>query len=265
MKSKKEDSLDSVEPWDIHISDSDVKKVYKGNNLVSQIYKQKQGLYYDDIVTDKLLALYDIPHITHSSTILTDVSGNGNNASMTGFNLDSWQVDGSLRFNGTNNLITTPLFQDTIFNNQKGASIEVIIKVDSKINYRGIWGKHYPATGIMSEFNNNTFAWGFFDGTENKFDRINATAIPNNYIHLIFTYDRNMIKLNLNGSLLSNKTIGIVNNIKHDNICLGVGNPITATNPYFLGNVKLFSIYEKALSVDEVSQNYNAYLGSGYL
>jgi hypothetical protein len=198
------------------------------------------------------------------STTWTDSSGKGNNATMANFNNDSYQIDGSLKFNGSNTLVTLPFTQRQAIVN---GSLEFIIKYGTLANYRGWFGDHNAATGTNLQFlvqNTDTkIDIGFYDGVgvTNMFE-VTTKATFNNYTHVVFTYNNNIIRLYINGVLFGSKTIG-AKTIATTSLFLG--RSLVGSGRYCDGNLRLCNVYNKVLDQSEVTENYNKFVKEGRL
>ena len=90
--------------------------------------------------------------------------------------------------------------------------------------------------------------------TQNASVSINEYAgasFVNNYGHVVLTYDGSTIRMYLNGSEVSNKTVTLANNYSNYSIGRGINN-------YAQLDVKTLKVYNKALTAAEVLQNFNA-------
>ena len=222
-----------------------------------RIWRKKQS--------SSVIADYDMVQQTNKSTsILTDFSGNNNHASMTGFSSGSWLAGGGLKFDGSSTLISTPINQADIFNNPDGASIEAVLDYGTKSNYRGVAGALATVENNDLVFlqRSNSMQVGFFSGGYSTFS---DTLIPNDYFYFAMTYDRTNIISYLNNSV--NTTYNRPNiNVRDDTICIGKcgANPQTYVR-YMDGRIKRFRIHNKALSSQEILDNYNGFVSGGYL
>jgi len=90
--------------------------------------------------------------------------------------------------------------------------------------------------------------------TQNASVSINEYAganFVNNYGHVALTYDGSTIRMYLNGSEVSNKTVTLANNYSNYSIGRGINNYANLT-------VKALAVYNKTLTAAEILQNYNA-------
>lgn len=81
---------------------------------------------------------------------------------------------------------------------------------------------------------------------------VDQSASVNSWSHLVATYDGSTLKLYRNGTLAS--SVSSTGNITNATTSLTIGN---RGGQYFTGSIGKVTIYNRALSVSEVNQNYN--------
>jgi len=174
---------------------------------------------------------------------------NKDHAVLRGFSLDSYQSDGSLKLDGVNTVITTP-FNQTIFNGSNGAGYESIVKYGDLIHFDGLFGDHFSdldGVGLRAEDQSNLCL--VVSGGLVRFNIDN-----NKYVHLVITYDRVVNRAYINGVL-----VGSTNNPNRtiSSRPILIGRSMNISGCYMNGNIKEFNIYNRALTPQEITANFN--------
>ena len=95
----------------------------------------------------------------------------------------------------------------------------------------------------------------FFSGSSNANTRVYSESdLLNKWSHIVVTYDGTNLNIYRNGSLASPSTS--TGNITNTSKALEIGRRGTAS--YFTGKLTGQKIYNKALSLSEIQQNFNA-------
>jgi len=216
------------------------------------------------IVTDGLVLCLDAGNTKSypgSGTDWSDLSGNGNNGSLTNGPTYSSDDGGSIVFDGSDDHVTftsNPSLTDQI-------TIEVWVKLNSTSATNGwICGRErsyrllYASNSfgwVCATDNNDWYTTGTFIGA-------GSVAPHTNTYQVVVTYDGSNNKIYVNGTL-RNTASSISGNIKDVN------------NPYYImrdganvgdidygkGNLYSHKLYNRALTASEVAQNYNALRG----
>lgn len=224
------------------------------NNMVidnQMIWKLQQQQH------PNLIASYDVRNHGTGYTQFLDSSGNNNHASMSGFSATSWLSDGSLKFNGVNTFITTPLNQN-IFNGSNGATYEFIVKLGTATSYRGLFGDHTTSVdGVACQWDSTNLCT-YFASRGFRLD-VASSILGTGYIHLSFTYERTQFTILLNG-----EPVAVRNDTNNSpNRPIIVGRSQAASDRYMGGNLKLANFYNKALTQSELLANYNRFVKEG--
>jgi len=209
-----------------------------------------------------LLGSYDTRNRGTSNSLFLDSSGNNNHATMSGVTNSSWLADGALKFNGINSLITTPISQN-IFNNPNGGTVEIILDFGSREDLRGVAGDGNKGdfSLLFMQCYGNVVESGFV--SRPRIIITQSSALVNGYAHYSFTYDRNMSRFYTDAVLKgsrSDNNLTILNNP----ILIGAG-ALTNPNCFSNGKMKLFNIYNKALTQQEITNNYNHFVNEKLL
>mgnify|MGYP001179886965 CR=1 FL=1 len=222
--------------------------------------------YNPRIVTDNLVLCVDAANTKSypgTGTAWTDISGNGNNITLSssGISYDSTDGGGSIVFDGTDGKGSNSLSIDNIDDN--GGSLEVWCKITDTTGYRHIagWRSSNESFFMLLLFNSgNMEARTTYGGTNvDLTPTYDASFWANNWSHIVLTLDRsdNKTRFYLNGSLVatSSSTIGSIgtNNLFE---LMKTANLSSATAGGKLSQVRVYS--GKALSAAEVKQNYDA-------
>jgi len=215
------------------------------------------------IVTDGLVLCLDAGNAKSypgSGTSWTDLSGEGNNGTLVngvGYNGSN---GGSLSFDGTNDYIDLPssfAFGTSTF------SIECWVKADT---LSGIDAIYYSQSSNISGFygvGHNSNGDGFFLSDFNGSTRVStvfgSNAVVDTWYHLVF------LKNASNQYVVYRNTVAsTTNNIS--TLSLTSADPRIGYNPasaaeIWDGNISNFKIYNKALTAEEVQQNFKALRG----
>ena len=193
-----------------------------------------------------------------SGTTWTDLSGNGNNGTLTNGPTFSSANRGSIVFDGTNDYVScgnAANLQITI-----GTISAWIRPTVGNSSYRGILVKQ-SAWGLFLYGNNFiTYDWG------NNARRDNGTVLSNNiWYHTAMTFTETIGTPSNNAILYVNAISVLTTTVKNSNISsqdvvLGTGGS-TPNGQELYGNIASAQVYNRVLSASEVLQNYNATKG----
>ena len=172
------------------------------------------------IVTDNLILYVDAANTKSypgTGTAWTDISGNGNNITLSssGISYDSTDGGGSIVFDGTDGKGSNSLSIDNIDDN--GGSLEVWCKITDTSGYRHIAGwRGSNATFYMLLLLNDGRVEARADGAGSNVDIVTSdygtSFWANNWNQIVLTLNRsdNKTRFYLNGSLVdtSSSTVG---------------------------------------------------------
>ena len=192
-----------------------------------------------------------------SGNTWTDISNNGNNGTLTNSPTFNSSNKGNIAFNGTNNFINTSY---TLPNTNYTISIAFKINVFSTTYNRGIFstfstsnfnGIYFADSGSQSISTSNMWFWA--DG--NSLYRIPYIFATNTWYFVAFSIINGEIYVYINGGLVYQVT----NTTTHQNtLNLGISR---FDQNYLNGNISLAQVYNRALSANEILQNYKALKG----
>ena len=221
--------------------------------------------YYGGIVINGLILDLDAAKLDsypRTGTSWRDVSGNQNNGILiNGPRFDSGN-GGSIVFDGTNDYVNC------------GNSINLRISVGSI----STWFKRTgDGTRVGEIFIHNQSGISPFGGFEMYIDRTtkkigmtirnsnnNAQSIISNssittglWVNIVGVFDGSTVSIYLNGTQDVN-VISTISSLGSTTQVLGIGAAISDSTYNFKGNIAQTSIYNRALSSQEILQNYNA-------
>jgi hypothetical protein len=200
-----------------------------------------------------------------SGTIWYDRSGNGNNGTLiggVGYNNSNVK---SLIFDGANNRIDCGTSFPSVISGTNSFSIECwVYPLNTQPTYSDIWGNHTePVVGIVMQQNAsilNQYSWGWGNGVSwasSGFSNF-FNLIAFKWNHLVAIRNGSSVQTYLNGNLIdaTSNSSSILSNSSF-NFQIGTGYNLGSSR-YFNGNISNFKIYNRALSAQEILQNFNA-------
>jgi Concanavalin A-like lectin/glucanases superfamily len=189
-----------------------------------------------------------------SGTVWTDVSGQGNNGTLVNAPTFSSANSGSIVFNGTNQYAAGSI---PTINSWSMCLWYLSTDISSQAVFYPFSGTTTASgLGFGGTFDASTVnRWYFFDGTTASFSSPNTAVTTNVWYNLVVTKSSTTYSLYTNGTLSLNAT--------------GVDLSLTQYNLgrrgngewYAQGNIAQASIYNRALTADEVNQNFQALRG----
>jgi hypothetical protein len=163
---------------------------------------------------------------------------------------------GSFTFDRTNDYIAIP--DNSLLNNFTNMTLEVVVKyttTDSQI-FAQKWNYTLGNDGYTLEILNSAIVAACYSAG-NTYISVPISGYPiNNIYHMIFTLSGNTQTLYINGVSVSSISGGSVPNISGTTFTIGNRSNLSGT--YFGGNVYQTKFYNRALSAQEIKQNYNA-------
>jgi|TARA_B100000085_G_scaffold193860_1_gene177748 hypothetical protein len=217
------------------------------------------------IITNNLLMHVDAGNsfsYSGSGTTWTDLSGNGNNITLSssGISYNSTDGGGSIVFDGTNGQGTSSI---NITNMNTGGSLEIWCKITDTSGYRHIGGWRGSTSQFYMLLLSGTgemearAKWSSAAYTDIVTSDYGTTFWANNWNHIVFTNTtNNSSRFYLNGSFVSASPSG-VGSFPSNNLfeLMKTANLSIATAAGRLSQVR---VYSDTLSDSEVTQNYNA-------
>jgi len=233
------------------------------------IYNTPQGIQYridnNLYVTDGLVLYLDAGDSNSypgSGTTWFDLSGNGNNGTLTNGPTYSSNNLGSIVFDGVNDYVSV---SPTSINSNITNSITLNcwVKVNST-SYQVIGGGQDSAgVRYTASFNSNASlnTYGFdLESTSGqvRLESSSNSLILNSWVNLVGTYDGSTAKFYLNNSLVDTDNGTSGNIVDFDNIIFGMD---ISSLRYLNGNIAQVQIYNRALTQQEVQINFNIFKG----
>jgi hypothetical protein len=215
-----------------------------------------------NIITDGLVLALDAANTKSypgSGTTWTDLSGNGNNGTLvngTEYNSGNW---GSLTFDGTNDYVDCG--NNSILDVGNNITANAWFYVNSNSSYQPIVSKVLSDYSLGWEFaNSNGFIRLTFRPSSTQVNlSIGGLLVIGNWYMGTMTYDNTTARIYLNGVQVGSTTSGgpvTLNSTQP----LQIGTRGIPSN-WYNGNIAQVSIYNKALTPQEIQQNYNALKG----
>lgn len=211
------------------------------------------------IITDGLVLSLDAADINSypgSGTSWFDMSGNGNNVSLTGTTFSSIN-GGILTFNGSSDYgsITTM----TNLNNQFSSN-EAWVKYANPLSSANehIIGRGNTSAGTFNilKSSSNLFSADIRNST-NVQTTITGTTIPStNWVQITSTYNGTTFAIYINGVLENSTSLSSTINTG-GTLSINIGRNTNAAG-YLNGSIAVARIYNRGLTATEVFQNYNA-------
>lgn len=237
---------------------------------------------FGQIVTDGLvlcLNASDRNSYVSGSTTWNDVSGRGNNGTLTNGPTFNSANGGSIVFDGSNDQVNCGDID--LLGGATSATWEVWFKVTSINNssyWKSLittWNDGDTGPGHTWLFDTRYASWSFwvrFVGDNNDYPITNFEGgsgrndfVPNTWYQMVGVFDSSQpnsskMKIYINGNFISSYNAGgsttIANKTANERLKLGVDRDVAAP---FDGNIAIVRIYKnKGLSETEVKQNYNA-------
>ena len=225
---------------------------------MSVIYINPYSLAAAGIVTSGLVLHLDAgdpASYPGSGNTWTDLSGNGNNGTLTGFSGSFYDSanGGSLVFDGGNDY--APIGTSSFPFGASAGTISLWAKTDTITGgFRSLvaYGTPDIPKARFMAIENTTYFFGGY-GSD-----ITATGVPlNTWFNMSGVYTGTNALLYVNGALVAGPTAKTWNTVSS---LATIGRQLGST-AYWDGNLSQLCVYNKALSATEVLQNYNALRG----
>ena len=206
------------------------------------------------IVTDGLVLYLDAANpksYPGSGNTWSDLSGNGNDGTLV--NGPSFQQN-FFQFDGSNDIVNTPLVLESPVD--ESVTFEIIFKYNSTGNFKGLMGaSSYQSSGFsVGIMGNNQLRWTY-NGSNVSYEpefTYNCSVISFG----TFIFNGRNLRAYRNTSLVNSSTAGF-DAIKNTSTIQIADNRQSGWGP---SQIDLYctKVYNRALSEDEIKQNYNA-------
>ncbi len=205
---------------------------------------------------------------TAKTSTLIDLSGRGITGTLTNGPTYSSANGGSIVFDGTNDYIEIPNNNLYKFSNTQAFSLNLWVRCTATSGAPVMFafaltsGRGYYFTIDVNLLRTNAFFFDYWDGSSYRGIQGNNNSITmNTWVMLTATSSTNSVndmKVYQNSVLTSytNRGTGIPNTIDYNTLSMKIG--ARGDGGYFTGNIAQVSIYNRALSATEISQNFNA-------
>ena len=192
-----------------------------------------------------------------------DLTDNGNNATASGAPStdDTNTPIRSIAFDGTNDYFTVTA-NETSLSFKGGQTVCVLSYHTFTSGRRVIWDQAYGGYGTWTHESgaNINYYHGSNGGNASSYvSRNSSTTTRSSWNYLVCSRDTTNVKWYINGSLTASGTApyGTLTNTTTNDIRIGLG----YTSTYWIGNMVFVHAYNRGLTAEEVSQNYNAMKG----
>ena len=230
---------------------------------VLQNYNATKGTFHG-LATSGLVAHYDASDTNSypgTGTTVTDLSGNGNDATFVNGPTFTTDTGGAFVFDGTNDRITAPGSTDFAFGTGDH-TFEVWFRPHGvATTYEGLVTTLYYTSpqGASLGTNNQGYITYATDFQANSTWNPNSTGVrwaANVWQHLVVTRENGDVKHYLNKSQIGTTKTNTVDFSSNNGLTLGT----VYVNGYsaYDGDIGEARVYNRALSVAEIENNYNA-------
>ena len=206
-------------------------------------------LWVDGFQLEKASSASSLNSISNTNgTTWTDLSGNGNTGTLTNGPTYSSANGGSFVFDGTNDYVNAPLTKSATCTFSCWARTTTLAGSGPMLFNAGPNG-----VGPDLFFYLGNIYWNTWDGAGNPFATTPASVTDGNYHYYVVVNDASSnTKLYYDGNLLGTAAYRTAAN--NTNLTIG-----GTTDTYMRnGNISNFSIHNRALTAQEVQQNFNA-------
>ena len=228
---------------------------------------------YENIVTDGLVLHLDAGRAESfggDGTTWRDLSGNNNNGTLVNGVGFSAEDGGSLEFDGVNDRVVVPTNDGF---GQINSSPTISLEMWANLNRKSGGGTQFQQVAgfrtakfefffLLLDLSGSSVSTEARITTKNTYYDINVnyTTFFNSWTHIVFTANSNRTDLYLNGSLVgSNTNVSGEFGATSGNFIIGM-HPDNIEFPT-KGNIGSTKVYNRALTAQEVLQNYNALKG----
>jgi len=216
---------------------------------------------YPSIVTNGLVLNLDASFVSSypkTGTTWTDLSGNGSNGTLLNGVSYSGTNYGSLVFDGTNDSI-----QVTTSSTLQLTGLTINIWYNSAVSSNTALTFPTSGSAFILHFRGAGFYLTASDGSVSGYLAWNSptTNLPaNQWLMLTATWDGSTMKLYYNSTKQTSELSfsGGVNNRLNNISAINIGTFFNSSQPWANGNIMSYSLYNRALSQEEITQNYNA-------
>lgn len=223
---------------------------------MSLIYINPYTFAADGIVTDGLVLHLDAGQSASypgSGTTWTDLSPSGNNATLTNGPTYSSADGGSIVFDGSNDY--APIGQSGFPTGSSAGTLSTWVKSDVTSGFRFIvsYGSPNVNSARFLGMNGTTYLFGGY-GNDITFSGL----VSGVWFNMVGIYNGTNASMYINGTLVAGPTSKSWNTSANQTAQVGRQ---TNGNEYWDGNISQVTIYNRAITAAEVTQNFNALRG----
>jgi hypothetical protein len=211
-----------------------------------------------DIIEDGLVLCLDAGNkksYPGTGTTWTDRSANGYSGTLLNGSTFSSDNRGSIVFDGANDRVNIGASATDLVDNGYAFSICAFVKPNFSNEQRMIFG-NANSSRFYIETLQNVFHWGI-GGFQNS-STSQASYQANRWYNYCVTYDGNSIARGYLDGVLSDVTQNVTS-VVYGGTNLYVG--VWQSNLYWKGSIANISVYNRALTADEIRRNYEATVG----
>jgi hypothetical protein len=255
----------------VKLGSSAVDKIYLGS---TQVWPTESEYSAPNYVSSGIQVYYnpeDPSSYSGSGSTITDLSGNGFNATISG----ATHSTNSFSFDGTNDFIYTADMYSA-FNANRNITVEVW--------YNPTWTQPNEGGTVVSETNNTAFdnwhyamieherapfgglAYDYAGIWTGSLTPVNPNGTTTGWRQVVLSYDGTTARSYLNANtakevVLSRAVPWDEGNVNSFMIVLGHGDETQQSGSgqnYFKGNIGILRVYNRALTPEEITSNYNS-------
>ena len=185
-----------------------------------------------------------------SGTTWTDLSGRGNNGTLTNGPTYSSDNGGVLDFDGTNDYASVA--QNIIGTGNASHTLEMWVNFDVLTSGRwwlAVIGQYTGGSEHWIGSSPTSTQFGVWTGSQVTLDLLGI----NRWLHIVGTFNGTTLTYYVNNSVGGSTSA----TFSFSNSNLNIGLPLSGEN-YFNGKISNVRMYDRALTASEVSQNFNA-------
>ena len=224
------------------------------------------ALYHSPrIVADGLVLSLDAANTKSypgSGTTWTDLSGNGNNGTLTSGPTFSSNNNGNITLDGTDDYIDCGNNSSLTITEAITVSVWVRRTAYNSSAAMIIRRNSFDAYALQLGQSSPTVWWKLYFGASTWGQTATTSLELNEWANIVGTYDRATMRLYKNGvqAQTSSATSAIDNTgASVPNLIIGRDDPVTGR--YFSGNIGIIQIYNICLNATQVLQNFQAFRG----
>jgi hypothetical protein len=198
-----------------------------------------------------------------SGTTWTDLSGNGNNGTLTNGPTFDGDNLGSIVFDGTDDRVVIP------HNSSQNPTEITICSWVNQTDILNLSGRNPNIIGktgnsgyrvrINGGFNTNVGSIVFFDrGSTNNITTLDGLVFSGSWYFIVGTGSAAGLKIYLNGTLQASNTTSFGGYTSTGDLAVGAASSGNDFSEQFYGKISQTLLYNRELTAQEIQQNYNA-------